>query len=161
MESYVPPRASTPRKKAKKHSKCSVCGNIFNRHLRKRVIKNHLPWYMNPVTAFSDCLKSKGDGDDLQRFHRRYGHGVIGGESLLQALFLLMNGVFLFIMPEVGLGSLADLLAYAQTLELSPHSIRFSGEECNFLREFDRRAGLEPLADEGYMVFPPVRCQIT
>ena len=72
-----------------------------------------------------------------------------------------MNGVFLFIMREVGLGSLADLLAYAQTLELSPHFIRFSGEECNFLREFDRRAGLEPLADEGYMVFPTVRCQIT
>ena len=26
-----------------------------------------------------------------------------------------------------------------------------------FLREYDRRAGLEPLANEGYMVFPPVR----
>ena len=157
MESYVPPPASGPHKKAKKHSKCSVCGNIFNRHFRKHVIKNHLSWYMNPVTACSDCLKSKGDGDDLQRFHRRYGHGVIGGESLLQAWFLLMNGVFLIIMQEVGLGSLADLLAYAQTLELPPHSIRFSGEDCNFLREFDRRAGLEPLANEGYMVFPPVR----
>ena len=79
---------------------------------------------MNPVTACSDCLKSGGDGDDLQRFHRKYRHGVIGGKSLLQAWLLLVNGVFLFIMQEFGLGSLADLLAYAQTLELFSHSVQ-------------------------------------
>ena len=117
----------------------------------------HLPWYFYPSTACSDCLKSEGDGDTLRRFHRNFGHGVISGESLLQAWFLLMNGVFLFIMRELCLDSFTDLLAYAQTLEMSPSSIRFSEEECMFLREYDRRAGLEPLANEGYMVFPPVR----
>ena len=104
----------------------------------------------------SDCLKSDCDGDRLQRFHLGHGHRAVSGKSLLQAWFLLMNGVFLFFMQELGLDSLADLLAYAGTLELSPKSVRFSGEECNFLREYDRRAGLEPLANEGYMVFPPV-----
>ena len=68
-----------------------------------------------------------------------------------------MNGVFLFFMQELGLDSLTDLLAYAGTLELSPKSVRFSEEECNFLREYDRRASLEPLANEDYMVFPHVR----
>ena len=60
-------------------------------------------------------------------------------------------------MQELGLDSLTDLFAYAGTLEVSPKSVRFSEEECNFLREYDRRAGLEPLANEDYMVFPPVR----
>ena len=68
-----------------------------------------------------------------------------------------MNEVFLFFMQELGLDSFTDLLAYAGSLELYPKSFRFSEEECNFLREYDRRAGLEPLVNEDYMVFPPVR----
>ena len=44
------------------------------------------------------------------RFYLGRGHGGIVGELLLQAWFLLMNGVFYFIMRVPGLGSLSDLL---------------------------------------------------
>ena len=57
------------------------------------------------------------------------GHGGNTVELVLHACFLLMNGVFFFLMQELGLGSFADLLGYAANLELSPEAIGFSEEE--------------------------------
>ena len=68
-----------------------------------------------------------------------------------------MNEVFLFLLQGLGLGSLQDLLVYFASMESAPTSLRFSEEEYLFLRDYDMRAGLEPLAIEGYTAFPPTR----
>lgn len=114
-----------------------------------------MPWFMNPVTACIDCQTSEGCGKQLSRFHGR--HQLISGEALIQAWFLLMNGMFIFIYQRLGLGSFTDLLEYVAAINLSATPLRFSEEECFFLREYDKRAGLEPLTAEGYMIFPPTR----
>ena len=79
------------------------------------------------------------------------------GESLLQAWFLLMNGVFLFMSQELGLGSPIEMLGSALVRELLPGPLSFSEEEYFFLGEYDLRAGLEPLVLGGYLAIPPTR----
>ncbi|MCG8035189.1 MAG: TatD family hydrolase, partial [Candidatus Thiodiazotropha taylori] len=68
-----------------------------------------------------------------------------------------MNGLFLFICQELGLGSLPDLLEFVASMQLPPSTLKFLESEFPFLQEYDRRAGLEPLTAEEYMIFPPVR----
>ena len=97
-----------------------------------------MPWFMNPITACIDCQTSEGCGKQLSRFHGR--HQLIGGEALIQAWFLLMNGVFIFIYQRLGLGSFTDLLEYVAAINLSATPLRFSEEKCVFLREYDKRA---------------------
>ena len=92
-----------------------------------------------------------------KRFHLSRGHRGIIGESLLQAWFLLMNGIFFLIMRELGLDSFGDLLGCADQLGLAPSCLRFSEEEYVFLREYDLRAGMEPLTIDGFSAFPPIR----
>ena len=91
------------------------------------------------------------------RFQLSRGHRGIIGESLLQAWFLLMNGVFFFIMRELGLDSFSDLRGCADKLGLAPSCLRFSEEEYVFLREYDPRAGIKPLTTDGYSAFRPIR----
>ena len=144
-----------PKKKIKYRTKCQVCEKPAQVHYKKHVLKYHLPWFMNPTVACSDCLKSEGDNSALNRNHLYHGHRGIVGEEYLQAWCLLMNGMFYFIMQELGLKSFSDLLAYAGTLEI--RFIKFREEELVFLREYDRRAGMEPLKDFEYMTVPPTR----
>ena len=101
-----------PKKKLKNKTICSLCGTATS-HFKRHARQSHLPWYLNPVSSCADCLKSEGDRYTTDRFHLGRGHGGIVGELLLQAWFLLMNGVFYFIMQELGLGSLSDLLGCA------------------------------------------------
>ena len=124
-------------------------------HFKRHSLTIHLPWYLNTVTACHDCMVSKGNGAVRRRFHGN--HGGIVEDAALQAWFLLTNGVFYFIMGELGLASFWDLLATSLTLGLTPISISFSDEEVFFLREYDRRAGLEPLTSVRYMAYPPRR----
>ena len=58
-------------------------------------------------------------------------------------------------MGELGLDSLSDLLSCAGALGVVPKDLRFFEEEIVFLREYDRRVGIEPLTGNGYLVFPP------
>lgn len=98
---------------------------------------------------------STGKGSELPKVHGQ--HQLFTGDYLLQAWFLLMNGLFLFLSQELGLGSPIELLGCAAIRQLAPTSIRFSEEEYFFLREYDRRAGLEPLQLGDYMAVPPTR----
>ena len=50
-----------------------------------------------------------------------------------------------------------DPLVLVASVDSPPASLSFSEEDYFFLREYDRRAGLELLAIDGYMTFPPVR----
>lgn len=84
-------------------------------------------------------------------------HQLFSGENLLQSWFLLLNGLFLFISQEVGLGSPIELLGCAAVRELAPSTLRFSEGEYFFLREYDRRAGLEPVTLGVYTAVPPTR----
>ena len=114
-----------------------------------------MPWYMDPTTACVDCQRNEGTGADLERFHP--GHQRIIGETLLRAWVLVMNGIFLFLARDLGLGSFNDLLGYVVANELCPKSFRFSEEEISHFREFDRRSGLEPLTTDDYKAIPPTR----
>ncbi|MEW8547610.1 MAG: hypothetical protein AB2693_29225, partial [Candidatus Thiodiazotropha sp.] len=98
---------------------------------------------------------SAGNERELQNVHGQ--HRLFSGENLLQAWFLLMNGLFLFISQEMGLGSPIDLLGCAAVQQLTPFTLRFSEEEYFFLREYDRRAGLEPVSLGVYTATPPTR----
>lgn len=146
----MPPKS----KKARFSDHCQVCG-ATSTHLYRHMLRVHLPWYLDPTTACVDCHMSAGAGRDLQAVHG--GHQLFRGESLLQAWFLLMNGLFLFLSQGLGLGSPMGLLGCAVMQELLPGPLRFSEEELFFLREYDRRAGLEPLPLGGYIVTPPTR----
>ena len=134
MAAYV-----RPYKRPKFCTLCSFCGED-KVHFKRHILTLHLPWYLNPVTACHDCMVSEGNGAVRRRFHGNHG-GIVGGAAL-QAWFLLMNGVFYFIMGELGLASFGDLLAASLILGLTPTSISFSDEEVFFLREYDRRAAL-------------------
>ena len=46
-------------------------------------------------------------------------------------------------------------LSCAGALGVVQKDLRFSEEEIVFLREYDRRAGIELFTDNGYLVFPP------
>ena len=143
-----------PPKKIKFTRKCNFCDNEDN-HYKRHFLMAHIPWYMSPATACVDCQTAEGRGRELAHYHER--HQQIIGDRLLQAWFLLMNGIFLFIVQELGLGTLQDLLTLVASMESPPTSLSFSEEECFFLREYDRRAGLEPWGIMDYSTFPPVR----
>lgn len=133
---------------------CQVCGAITT-HLYRHMRRVHLPWYLNPATACVDCHMSAGTGRDLRSVHGR--HQLFTGDAILQAWFLLMNGLFLFLSQEMGLGSPIELLGCAAIRELSPRTLKFSEEELHFLREYDARAGLEPVSSGVYITVPPTR----
>ena len=135
-------------------NKCGVCGAV-SPHVYKHLLRVHLPWYLNPATSCVDCHMSAGNVRELRDVHGR--HQLFSGESLLQAWFLLLNGLFLFISQEMGLGSPLELLGCAAVTELTSPYLRFSQEEYVFLREYDQRAGLEPLSLGDYMAIPPTR----
>ena len=111
-----------------------------------------MPWYMDPTTACLDCQRNEDTGADLERFHP--GHQRFVGETLLRAWVLVMNGIFLFLAGDLGLGSFNDLLGFVVANELCPKSFRFSEEEIFHFREFDMRFGLEPLMTDGYKAIP-------
>lgn len=48
------------------------------------------------------------------------------------------------------------LLAFVASLDPSPTPLGFLEKELIFLQEFDKRAGLDPLTADQYMVFPRV-----
>ena len=66
-----------------------------------------------------------------------------------------MNGIFLFMARELGLGGIYDLLGYVVAHNLYPNIFRFSEDELFFFRDFDRRSGLEPVIADGYKEIPP------
>ena len=68
-----------------------------------------------------------------------------------------MNGIFLFMARELGLGSIHDLLGYVVAHNLYPNIFRFSEDELFFFRDFDRRSGLEPVIADCYKEIPPSR----
>ena len=98
---------------------------------------------------------SAGNERGLQNIHGW--HQLFCGEYLLQAWFLLLNGFFLFISQELGLGFPIELLGCTAIRELAPSPLRISEGEYFFLREYDRRAGLEPFSLGEYMAIPPTR----
>ena len=98
---------------------------------------------------------STGKGSEQLKVYEQ--HRLFKGEYLLQAWFLLMNGLFLFLSQELGLGSPIELLGRAALRELAPTSVRISRERIFFLRQYDRRAGLEPLSLGVYVAVPPTR----
>lgn len=69
-----------PPKKLKFEDTCSTCGLNTN-HLKRHVLRIHMPWFMNPVTACIDCQTYEGCGKQLSRFHGR--HQLISGEALI------------------------------------------------------------------------------
>ena len=121
---------------------CQVCG-ANSPHVNKHMLNVHLPWCLNLATSCVDCHMSAGKEMELQNMHSR--HQLFSGENLLQSWFLLLNELFLFISQEMGLGSPIELLGCAAVRELAPSTPRFSEGEYTFLREYDRRAGLEPI----------------
>ena len=133
---------------------CQVCG-ANSPHVYRHMLRVHLPWYVNPTTSCVDCHVSAGNARELQNMHCR--HRLFSGEHLLQAWFLLLNGMFLFISQEMGLGSPMELLGCTVVQEFTPSPLRFSEDEYFFLREYDRRAGLEPLSLGDYMAIPRTR----
>ena len=68
-----------------------------------------------------------------------------------------MNGIFLFMARELGLGGIHDLLGYVVAHNIYPNIFRFSEDELFFFREFDRRSGLEPVIADCYKEIPPSR----
>ena len=148
----MPPKAK--RARLTFYDSCQVCG-ANSPHVYRHMLRVHLPWYMNPATSCVDCHMSAGKERELQNIHGR--HQLFCGEYLLQAWFLLLNDFFLFISQELGLGSPIELLGCAAIRELAPSPLRISEAENFFLREYDRRAGLEPLSLGEYLVIPPKR----
>ena len=132
-----------------------IC-NIKISNLRRHMKRAHIPWYVGPTTACLDCMSNEGSVEQLNRFHG--GHGRIGGVPVLNSWFLLMCGLMHFIITELGLETMADVLHFIDVEELYPQSLAlFSEEECFFLREFDRRAGWKPLNNLEYCQLPPKR----
>ena len=136
---------------------CNLC-NLEVTHLKRHVLKTHLPWYIIPAYACIDCQISEGSGNLFQYFHKR--HRGIAGDKYMQAWVLSMNGLLWTITHSLGLGSLEELLKFATELEGAPRNFKFATEELLMLKEYDRRTGLEPLLDSQYGEFPPVRAII-
>ena len=137
-----------------KETTCHACGSV-GKNPRGHALRSHMPWYMDPATTCIDCQISEGRGSELNRFHAR--HQLIVGGPLIEAWFFLMNGVFWFLVEELGLGTCSDLLRFVIDNRLYPTSFILSAEEIFFFREFDRRFGLEPLTTDGYKEIPPRR----
>ena len=120
----------------------------------KHQLRVHMPWYINPATSCVDCHISDGNERELKNIHGQ--HQLFTKDYLLQDCFLFMNGMFLFISQGLGLGTPIELGGCATVRELTSRPLRFS-EEFFFFRKYDRKAGLEPLSDDDYLVMPPSR----
>lgn len=132
---------------------CTLCDTTptsFKQHM----LANHLPWFINPVSACADCQVSEGCGSSRNCFHGR--HRAITGD-LVEAWCLRMNGLFHYLAQRVGLESPEGLLDFVISAEGTPTHIQFNNDEIPYLKEFDTRASLEPLADGDYSKFPPRR----
>ena len=85
---------------------------------------------MDPSTACVDCQWYEGNGTDLKYPSRApAGHGGYPSAGLCpshgtlrQACVLLMNGIFLFVGRDLGLGSFNDSLGCVVENELCPKS---------------------------------------
>lgn len=133
---------------------CQIRGAITT-HVFKHMRRVHFPWYLDPASACIDCHMSAGMERDLENVHGR--HQLFTEEAHLSGWFLLMNGLFLFLSQQLGLGSPIALLGCAAVRELSPGRLKFSKRELLFLREYDSRAGFEPVEPGVYMSTPPTR----
>ena len=103
---------------------CTTFGRTTN-HLRRHILRIHVPWFMNPVTACVDCQTSEGCGKQLNRFFM----AGISREALIQAWIQLMIRLFIFIYERLDLGSFTELLEYMAAIDLSATPLRFSEEE--------------------------------
>ncbi|MCG8035097.1 MAG: TatD family hydrolase [Candidatus Thiodiazotropha taylori] len=92
---------------------------------------------------------------DLEQVHPQ--HQLFTGEAQLSGWFMLMNGLFLFLSQQLGLGSPIELLGCAAVRELTLDTVRFSERDLFFLRDYDSRAGLEPVSSAIYLSIPPTR----
>ena len=137
-------------KKARFEDCCQVCGELTT-HLYRHMKRAHLPWYLDLASACIDCHMSARTGRDFRNVHGTL-QGFTG-EAMIRGWFLLMNGLFLFLSQQVGLCSPIELLGCAVVRELSSRLLRFSEDELFFLREFDSRAGLEPVSPSVYMSY--------
>ena len=68
-----------------------------------------------------------------------------------------MSGIYLFMVRQLGLGGIHDLLGYVVTHNLYQTIFLFAEEELFFLRDFDWRSGLEPVIADCYKETPPSR----
>ena len=101
-----------------KFTKCEIYGSTGH------ALRAHMPWYMDPATTCIDCQISEGRGSELNRFHAR--HQLIVGGPLIEAWFFLMNGVFWFLVEEIGLGTCSDLMRFVIDNMLAvPHILHF------------------------------------
>ena len=114
---------------------CEVCGWQL-RHIKRHVLRIHVPWYMNPSTACIDCQRSESGDTQLRTFHP--GHEGFSGEANLGIWFLLVNGIFLFISQSLELASLGDLLPFVMDGQRWVSPPQFTEEKVFFLREYDR-----------------------
>ena len=73
----MPPK----QKRQKLSDTCNIC-NISVTHLKRHMLKSHMPWYVSPSSACADCHVSEGSGSQFQFFHRR--QRGIAGELLAQ-----------------------------------------------------------------------------
>ena len=130
-------------KKARFEDCCKVCGEL-TAYLFRHMKRAHLPWYLDPASACIDCNMSVGTRKDFHNVHGT--HQGFTGEAMIRGRFLSQH---------IGIGSPIALPGCAVVRELSPHLLRFSEDELFFLREFDSRAGLEPVLSS--VSVPPAR----
>ena len=111
------------------YDNCQICGANCP-HIYRHMLRVHLPWFMNLATSCIDCHMSAGNERELRNVHGQ--HQLFSGQSLLQAWFLLVNGMFLFISQEMGLGSPLELLGCAAVTELTSSSPLNFSENISF-----------------------------
>lgn len=142
-----------PKRKASSNfydGKCEVCDGVY-KHVRKHINWAHLPWYMCPAYACSDCHVS-GDSSEMKHFHQ--GHHRITEESQIAAWHLLVNGFFLFVSRCLGL-SIDALLGFVVAEQLFPTNSNYREEEEFYLREYDKLSGLD--LKDVHTANPPTR----
>ena len=58
-----------PHRKQVLSDTCNLC-NLEVTHLKRHVLKTHLPWYIIPSYVCIDCQISEGSGNQFQYFIR-------------------------------------------------------------------------------------------
>ena len=111
---------------------CPLCNIPKKSHIKRHILRTHLPWFWSPTTACWVCEEQSCHESSLMyHYSVSYAHNDSNtfDENNLHRWCQLMNGAFYLLLDWLRLESLHDLYQYLHSREIKAHGTFTSNEK--------------------------------